>query len=190
MSPRKLALLCGVFITTTLAIDIAYAKAANMEPYYYHGLLLREEHVAKIKSPIRTTISFISTPEEIQKNRHVVLRVVYTNPAGSKEIGYLNERLSVYRDVGIFSAGQKIRQIRNELHTEIKPPPLTDNEFRPVKPGETIVETWAVEFEQGNRTNGTRCDMLEGTHRYEIFLAGNHALPSVLNKIGSSSNVL
>ena len=181
MSLRKFVLFCSVLVTTALAINVTYAKEANMGPYYYRGQLLREERVVKVKSPIRATISFISTPEEIQKKRHIVLHIVYTNPAGSKEVGYLKKRLSDW-DVSISSEGRQITPDRNELHTEIKPPPPTDNDYRPVKPGETIVDTWIVEFEQGNRTNGTRREMLEGTHQYEIFVAGNHALASIIDK--------
>ena len=181
MSLRKLALLCGVFVTTTLAISVTYAKEAAMELYYYRGQLLREEQVVKIKNPIRTKISFISTPEEIQKKHHVILHVVYTNPAGSKEIGYLKKRVSDW-DISLSSEGRQITPDRNDLRSEIKPPPPTDNDYRLVKSGETIAETWIVEFEKGNRASGTSREMLDGTHRYEIFVAGNHALRSVIEK--------
>ena len=172
----KSKLICLSFMMLFVAIsaDRTQAKEINMKSIFHDGEFLHEEHIFRIQNPIRTHISITNTPENIQELHQVKLHVTYENPAGSGETGYFNTRLS-YRDVGLFYKGKVIERGR-WLPSEQKPrPPIGDDDFIKMKPGERRVTDWFV--------NLTEREMLEGTHQYELLIAGNHTLPSIKSKI-------
>ena len=168
----------GLILPLIFSITVsAFAKEKNMEKHFYHGRFLSEEHMHPVKNPIRVRIEIKTAPEKIQEQHNLELLATYENPAGSGEIGYWNMRLS-HRDIGFFSGSQQI-QMGDWLPTDIKPAPLTDANFLIVKPGTRGTYTWLINLNDH--------EMLEGTHEYQLFLAGNHALPSVISRIAKET---
>ena len=144
-----------------------------MNGIFFDGGFEREESIVRVRNPIRVRIRITNTPEEIQKLHRVDMHVIYENPPGSGETGIWNKRLT-RRDIGIFSEGQQIER-GDWLPTEIKPKPLTDDDFLQMKPGEKRTMDWPI--------NLNELGMLEGKHQYELFLAGTHVPPSEKEKI-------
>ena len=152
----------------------ACAEKSTMKTFFNHGLLWTEDDVVLVKNPIRVRIRINNTPEEIQKLHRVDMHVDYENPVGSREVGTWNKRLT-HRDIGIFCEGHQIER-GDWLPTEQKPrPPLSDSDFMQMNPGEKHAMDWQI--------NLNDLGMLEGKHQYELFLAGNHVLPSVKSRV-------
>ena len=164
-----------VTFTYTKPSYYSYTNFLYREAFFYQGTLWRrEEDIVRIKNPIRTRLSITSTPEEIQALHFVDLLLVYENPIDSGEVGYCNTRLT-YRDIGLFSesiVGQKF-----PWHPQ---PLLYDSDFIQLKPGERRTEIWHIDLNERY--------MREGSHYYEIFIAGNHTLPGIFEKISNETN--
>lgn len=165
------------FLTSFLNIfSNASAEGSHMDGYYDDGVVWK--NIYPVKSPIRVKIQILNTPEEIQKYHKIDLAVEYTNPKSSNETGLWNTRLTE-RDIGLFSE-EKIIGRAKSLPTEPKPRPLNDNDFIKVEPGEQKTWIWTI--------NLLDREMLEGTHTYNLFLAGNHTLESFAEKIAIETN--
>lgn len=161
-----------------------------MKGFFYNGFFYKEDEIVRIKNPIRAHLTIMNTPEEIQKQQRVDLQVVYENPVGSGEVGTFNTRLT-YRDIGLFSEGQRILEDRTGLPSDIKPRPLNDEDFITMKPGERRIDVWHINLggrdkhgkaRDEGRYGSYQYDALEGTHLYEVFVAGNHTLESIVDK--------
>ena len=167
---HRLILFATLFCAVGFAV-LTYAGAGMEKQFVSGGFFVVDMY--PIKNPIRTHIHIESTPEDIQRNNRVVLKIEFENPPNSGEIATFNTRLS-YRDIALLCQGELIGRSAN-LPTEPKPRPLEDKDFKELRPGDKQHNTWTINLDERA--------MLKGTHQYEIFLAGNHALPSVISKI-------
>lgn len=140
-----------------------------------NGQYWSEESVVPIENPIRVNLRITNTVAEIQKLQRVNLRVEYENPVNSGKVGYWNKRLN-QQAIRMFGDGLSIQR-GSWLPSDNKQgaAPLTDGDFIPMKPGEKGTMIWQI--------NLNELGMIEGTHQYEIFVVGNHVLPSVVEEI-------